>query len=41
MTAQDLAEHLQVLRESDEDERDRRLYEVLVSLYPTPEAQDS
>jgi hypothetical protein len=41
MTVQDLAEHLELLRERDEDERDRLLHEVLVGLYPTLEAQDS
>jgi hypothetical protein len=41
MTAQDLAELLELLRESDEQERDRLLGELLVTLYPTPEAQDS
>ena len=41
MTAQDLAELLELLRESDEEVRDRLLDELLVALYPTPEAQDS
>ena len=41
MTVQDLAEHLEQLRRTDEEERDRLLYELLVALYATPEAQDS
>ncbi len=41
MTAQDLAQHLAMLRASGEQERDRLLNELLVALYPTPEAQDS
>jgi hypothetical protein len=41
MTAQDLAEHLELLRESDEEGRDRLLHELLVTLYPTLDAQDS
>jgi hypothetical protein len=41
MTAQDLAQHLALLRASGEDERDRLLHELLVTLYPSPEAQDS
>jgi hypothetical protein len=41
MTAQDLAEHLELLRESNEERRDRLLHELLVTLYPTAEAQDS
>ncbi len=41
MTAEDLAEHLETLRRTKEEERDQLLYELLVALYATPEAQNS
>ncbi len=41
MTAEDLAAHLQMLRETDEEQRDRLLHDLLVAIYATPEAQDS
>ena len=41
MTADDLAEHLEVLAESSEDERDQLLHDLLVQVYPTKRTQDS
>ena len=41
MTAQDLAEHLEALSESSEEDRDRLLHELLVTVYSTREAQNS
>lgn len=40
MTAQDLAEHLEVLEQANEEERDRLLHELLIAVYATREAQD-
>ncbi len=41
MTADDLAQHLEVLAESTEDERDQLLHDLLVQVYPTKSTQDS
>jgi hypothetical protein len=41
MTAEDLAEHLDALAESSEDDRDQLLHDLLVRVYPTKRTQDS
>ena len=41
MTTDDLAQHLEVLAESSEDERDQLLHDLLVQVYPTKRTQDS
>jgi hypothetical protein len=41
MTADDLAQHLEVLSESTEDDRDQLLHDLLVHIYPTKSTQDS
>jgi hypothetical protein len=41
MTIDDLAQHLEVLAQSSEDERDRLLHDLLVQVYPTKSTQDS
>jgi hypothetical protein len=40
MTAEDLAQHLEALAESNEDERDQLLHDLLVQVYPTKRTQD-
>ena len=41
MTTDDLAQHLEVLAESSEEERDQLLHDLLVQVYPTKRTQDS
>jgi hypothetical protein len=41
MTADDLAQHLEALAESSEDDRDQLLHDLLVTVYPTKSTQDS
>ena len=41
MTTEDLAALLLALRTTGDASLDRLLHELLVALYPTPEAQDS
>jgi hypothetical protein len=41
MTTDDLAQHLEMLAESSEDERDQLLHDLLVQVYPTKRTQDS
>jgi hypothetical protein len=41
MTAEDLAQHLDGLAESTEDDRDQLLHDLLVQVYPTKRTQDS
>jgi hypothetical protein len=41
MTAEDLAQHLDALTESTEDDRDQLLHDLLVQVYPTKRTQDS
>ena len=41
MTIDDLAQHLEVLAQSSEDERDQLLHDLLVQVYPTKSTQDS
>jgi hypothetical protein len=41
MTVDDLAQHLEALSESSEDERDQLLHDLLVQVYPTKSTQDS
>ena len=41
MTVDDLAQHLEVLEASSEDERDQLLHNLLVQVYPTKRTQDS
>jgi hypothetical protein len=40
MTVEDLAQHLDVLTESNEDDRDQLLHDLLVQVYPTKRTQD-
>ena len=40
MTAEDLAQHLDALAESTEDDRDQLLHDLLVQVYPTKRTQD-
>ncbi len=40
MTAEDLAQHLESLAESTEDDRDQLLHDLLVQVYPTKRTQD-
>jgi hypothetical protein len=40
MTAEDLAQHLEALAESTEDDRDQLLHDLLVQVYPTKRTQD-
>ena len=40
MTAEDLAQHLDALAESNEDDRDQLLHDLLVQVYPTKRTQD-
>ena len=41
MTTDDLAQHLEALAESNEDDRDQLLHDLLVQVYPTKSTQDS
>jgi hypothetical protein len=41
MTTDDLAQHLDALAESTEDDRDQLLHDLLVQVYPTKSTQDS
>ena len=41
MTTDDLAQHLEALAESSEDDRDQLLHDLLVQVYPTKSTQDS
>jgi hypothetical protein len=41
MTADDLAQHLEALEQSNEDDRDQLLHDLLVQVYPTKATQDS
>ena len=41
MTADDLAQHLEALEQSNEDDRDQLLHDLLVQVYPTKTTQDS
>jgi hypothetical protein len=41
MTTADLAQHLEALAESTEDDRDQLLHDLLVQVYPTKSTQDS
>jgi hypothetical protein len=41
MTADDLAQHLEALAQSTEDDRDQLLHDLLVQVYPTKATQDS
>ena len=40
MTAEDLAQHLEALAESNEDDRDQLLHDLLVHVYPSKRTQD-
>jgi hypothetical protein len=40
MTAEDLAQHLESLAESTEDDRDQLLHDLLVQVYPSKRTQD-
>jgi hypothetical protein len=40
MTAEDLAHYLDALAESNEDDRDQLLHDLLVQVYPTKRTQD-
>jgi hypothetical protein len=41
MPLDDLAQHLEALAESTEDDRDQLLHDLLVQVYPTKSTQDS
>ena len=41
MTAEDLAQHLDVLAGSSEEDLDQLLHDLLVQVYPTKRTQDS
>lgn len=41
MTAEDLRDHLKQLEETDREQRDELLTELLVHVYPTKRTQDS
>jgi hypothetical protein len=41
MTVDDLAQHLEVLAQSSEEERDQLLHDLLVQVYPTKSTQDT
>jgi hypothetical protein len=41
MTTDDLAQHLEALAESTEEDRDQLLHDLLVQVYPTKSTQDS
>jgi hypothetical protein len=40
MTAEDLAQHLESLAESNEDDRDQLLHDLRVQVYPSKRTQD-
>jgi hypothetical protein len=40
MTTEDLAQHLEELAESSDDQRDQLLHDLLVQVYPTKRTQD-
>jgi hypothetical protein len=40
MTAEDLAQHLEALAESDDEDRDQLLHDLLVQVYPSKRTQD-
>jgi hypothetical protein len=40
MTTEDLAQHLDALAESNEEDRDQLLHDLLVQVYPTKRTQD-
>jgi hypothetical protein len=40
MTTEDLAQHLDALAESNEDDRDQLLHDLLVHVYPSKRTQD-
>jgi hypothetical protein len=40
MTIEDLAQHLDALADSNEDDRDQLLHDLLVQVYPTKRTQD-
>ena len=40
MTAEDLAQHLESLAESTDEDRDQLLHDLLVQVYPTKRTQD-
>ena len=40
MTVEDLAQHLEALTESNEDDRDQLLHDLLVQIYPSKRTQD-
>ena len=41
MTIDVLAQHLEALAESNEEDRDQLLHDLLVQVYPTKSTQDS
>ena len=41
MTAEDLAEHIAMLRKATEEELDQLLHDLLVRVYPSKVTQDS
>ena len=41
MTAEDLAEHVEMLGQATEEELDQLLHDLLVQVYPTKVTQDS
>lgn len=41
MTTDDLAQHLEALAASSEEDRDQLLHDLLVQVYPTKSTQDS
>jgi hypothetical protein len=41
MTADDLAQHLETLAQSSDEDRDQLLHDLLVQVYPTKRTQDS
>jgi hypothetical protein len=40
MTTEDLAQHLEGLAESNDEDRDQLLHDLLVHVYPTKRTQD-
>jgi hypothetical protein len=40
MTAEDLAQHLEGLAESNDEDRDQLLHDLLVQIYPSKRTQD-
>ena len=41
MTAEDLAEHLELLELTTDDDRDQLLQQLLVGMYPSKRSQDT